>query len=146
MNTKSTILVTLLGTTLALAVTISNRIQDNGTGGLEIQPTIAATTQPTITQTPNSDPDWKCPNESQIKLTPMGQSDPVCVYKLGTIGNQIRTELHESYTQFRKLLKKEGKSLQEIEQELYKNDLDIMERIQYRLEHSREMPPHPDTI
>jgi hypothetical protein len=76
----------------------------------------------------------------------MGQSDPVCAYKMGTIGSQIRTELHESYTQFRKLLNKEGKSPQEIEQELYKNDLDIMERIQYRLEHGREMPPHPDTI
>jgi hypothetical protein len=145
MNTKQTILVTLLGTTLALAVTISNRIQDNGTGGLEIQPTIAATTQPTIAPQ-TSEPEWLCPNESQIKLTPMGQSDPVCVYKMGTIGNQIRTELHESYTQFRKLLKKEGKSPQEIEQELYKNDLDIMERIQYRLEHGTEKPAHPDTI
>jgi hypothetical protein len=145
MNTKQTILATLLGTTLALAVTISNRIQDNGTGSLEIQPTIAATTQPTITPQ-NSEPDWLCPNDSQIKLTPMGQSDPVCVYKMGTIGNQIRTELHESYTQFRNLLKKEGKSPQEIEQELYRNDLDIMERIQYRLEHGTEKPAHPSEI
>jgi hypothetical protein len=145
MNTKTKITVTLSAIALSIFVSISNRVQDNGTGSLEIQPTIAATTQPTITPQ-NSEPDWLCPNDSQIKLTPMGQSDPVCVYKLGTIGNQIRTELHESYTQFRKLLKKEGKSPQEIEQELYKNDLDIMERIQYRLEHGREMPPHPDTI
>ncbi len=138
--------ITFLSLGLASSVIITNQVQRNGKGGLEIQPTIAATTQPTITQTPNSDPDWKCPNESQIKLTPMGQSDPICVYRIGTIGNEIRTELHESYTQFRKLLKKEGKSPQEIEQELYKNDLDIMGRIQYKLETGKDKPPHPDEI
>jgi hypothetical protein len=65
---------------------------------------------------------------------------------MGTIGNQIRTELHEHYTQYRNLLQKEGKSLQEIEKALYQNDLDIMEKIRYRLEHGREMPAHPDEI
>ena len=145
MNTKQTILATLLGTSLALAVTISNRVQDNGSGSLSIQPTIAATSQPTIAP-PTSETGWLCPNESQIKLTPMGQSDPICVYKMGTIGNQIRTELHDHYTGYRKLLKKEGKSLQEIEQALYENDLDIMERIQYRLDHGTEKPTHPGEI
>ena len=145
MKNSTKVTVTLSAIALSIFVSISNRIQDNGNGNLTIQPTIAATTQPTIVPQP-SEPDWKCPNESQIKLTPMGQSDPICVYKLGTIGNEIRTELHDHYTSYRKLLKKEGKSLQEIEQELYKKDLDIMERIQYRLDHGTEKPTHPDEI
>jgi hypothetical protein len=145
MKTKTKITVTLSAIALSIFVSISNRIQDNGTGGLEIQPTIAATTQPTIAP-PTSEPDWLCPNESQIKLTPMGQLDPVCVYKMGTIGNQIRTELHNHYTQYRNLLKKEGKSPKEIEQALYQNDLDIMEKIRHRLEHGTEKPAHPSEI
>lgn len=145
MKTQTKITLTLSAIALSIFVSISNRIQDNGTGTLSIQPTIAATTQPTIAQ-PTHESDWLCPNDSQIKLTPMGQSDPICVYTLGTIGNQIRTELHSHYTSYRKLLQKEGKSLQEIEQALYANDLDIMDKIKYRLENGTERPAHPDEI
>jgi hypothetical protein len=146
MNTKTKITVTLSTIALSIFVSISNRIQDNGTGSLEIQPTIAATTQPTITPPPQKNQEKVvCPNEGQILLTPHGQSDPICVYKMGSIGQKIRTELHEKYTRKRFILRGEGKSLQTIEQELYWIDLQIMDRIQQQLQIG-EMPAHPDEI
>lgn len=129
MNAKLKFLTTLLGVSLTLAVIIPNRTLTNSRENLDTQPTKGATTQPTPTVTPFPDAEWTCPHDSQIKLTPTGQTTPVCVYRLGTIGNQIRTDLYDHYQSYRKILTKEGKTPREIEDALYLTDLEIIARI-----------------
>lgn len=126
MNTKQKFLATLLGTSLTLAVIIPNRTLTNTREIITPQPNTQATTP---TPTPDPDTTWTCPHEAQIKLTPTGQTDPVCAYRLGTIGSQIRTDMYEHYHSYRKLLIKEGKTPQEIERALYLTDLEIMKRV-----------------
>jgi hypothetical protein len=91
-------------------------------------------TQVSQPKTPTSDPaakvpDLKCPHPAQIPLTPFGQPDPVCVYKKGTNGERIRTELSEQYTQARKEFIAQGLSPAEVEQKLLEMDLHILKTI-----------------
>ena len=130
MNAKQKFLATLLGVSLTLAVVIPNRTLTNSRGNLATKTnTEINTPAPTPTPTPSPGSEWICPHDSQIKLTPTGQSDPVCVYKMGTIGNQIRTEMYEHYHGYRRILTKEGRTPKEIEAALYLVDLEIMARI-----------------
>jgi hypothetical protein len=85
-------------------------------------------TNPSPTSTPTSSESVVCPHPTQNLITPVGSPDPVCVYRQGTVGNQIRVDYNDLYRSTRKQLRCEGSSLQRTEAELYRMDLEILGR------------------
>jgi len=84
-------------------------------------------TPDTPTPAPTQVNRWSCPHPSQIQLTPMGQKDPVCVYRMGTIGSQIRSDYNDLFAGMRRDLTNQGLTLQDTEIALYKLDLNILQ-------------------
>lgn len=99
----------------------TNRPQPN-------QVAIAATTKPTVTPQP-----IKCPHTSQLLITPLGGDQEICVYRLGSVGSELRTQRHKTYDAARKRLEAEGKTPQEIENELYQMDYGFIQTMMENL-------------
>jgi hypothetical protein len=134
MKTTKKISITLLGVTLAIFSVISHELRANN-GNITVTPTVS---QSAISPVPLP-ADWNCPHESQIQLTPVGQSDPVCVYRLGTVGSKLREKYFTEYVTIRKRLHKEGATLREIEEALLEHDLILLEVIQGKRTHPDEI-------
>lgn len=105
-----------------VTIGIVQTVSQNNPSANPLQPTPPAPSTPISTET------VVCPHPTQNPIIPMGRQDPECVYRLGTIGNQIRIDYSDLYLSTRQQMRLDGSSLQETEAELYRLDLEILGR------------------
>jgi len=126
------------GVAITIFAVITQDLRANQ-GSVTMAPTVAHSATPTSSRVPYPSADWNCPLAIQLQITPRGLEDPICVYRLGTVGSRLRADFFTEYLEIRKRLTKEGATLREIEEALVEHDLILIEVIQGKRTHPDEI-------